>query len=137
MYKLTNFKDLVLKNTRNQYLVLPKNFTSKSKPNLISPEFKCSVNDLQDVFLKFLNSQNRIRNIVHDKKNNKLSCIQFTKIFRFPDIIDIEFISINLEISSIAIYSRSKYGYYDFNVNKNRINLWLDVIIRNVTMNQS
>ena len=134
MYKLINFKDLVLKNTRNQYLVLPKNFISKSKPNLFSPVFKCNVNELQSVFIEFINSQNRIRNIVLDKKNYKFSCIQFTRVFRFPDIIDFEFLSISIDYSSVAIYSRSRYGYYDFNVNKKRVMLWLDEISRNISI---
>ena len=136
MYKLINFKELVLKNTRNQYLVLPKNFISKSKPNLISPVFKCNVNELQSVFIEFINSQNRIRNIVLDKKNYKFSCIQSTRVFRFPDIIDFEFLSINIDYSSVAIYSRSRYGYYDFNVNKRRVMLWLDEISRNISIDE-
>ena len=136
MYKLINFKELVLKNTRNQYLVLPKNFISKSKPNLISPVFNCNVNDLQGVFIEFINSQNRIRDIVLDKKNYKFSCIQSTRVFRFPDIIDFEFLTISIDYSSVAIYSRSRYGYYDFNVNKKRVMLWLDEISRNISIDE-
>ncbi|MAR79588.1 MAG: hypothetical protein CMM18_05110 [Rhodospirillaceae bacterium] len=134
MYKFINFKDLLLKKTRNQYLVLPKNFISISKPDSISPIFKCHVKNLQDLFLEFINDQNRIRDIKIDRENNKFRCIQYTKFFRFPDIIDVEFIEIDAELSAIAIYSRSRYGYYDFNVNKNRTKMWIEGISKKISI---
>ena len=85
--------------------------------------------------MDYLN-QNRIRNIVLDKKNYKFSCIQSTRVFRFPDIIDFEFLTISIDYSSVAIYSRSRYGYYDFNVNKKRVMLWLDEISRNISIDE-
>ena len=134
MYKFINFKDLLLRKTRNQYLVLPKKFISISKPDRISPIFKCNVKNLQDIFLEFINNQNRIRDIKIDRENNKFCCIQYTKFFRFPDIIDVEFIAIDAELSAIAIYSRSIYGYYDFNVNKNRIRMWIEGISKKISI---
>ncbi len=45
--------------------------------------------------------------------------------FGFPDLIDVETIETGEAKSTLAIYSRSKYGYYDFGVNKRRVETWL------------
>ena len=51
--------------------------------------------------------------------------VQRSFIWKFPDYIDIELFSVDAAHTTLAIYSRSKYGYYDFNVNQKRAESWL------------
>ena len=136
MSQFINFKNLKLRKTNNQHLVLPKEFVSLSLPNALSPKFSCDLEKLKIAFVEMIDKQPRISKKVFDNKKNKFSCIQKTKFFKFPDMIDIEFIKIDNNFSSIAIFSRSVYGYYDFNVNKNRVNLWLNILVKSLTKDE-
>jgi uncharacterized protein (DUF1499 family) len=37
----------------------------------------------------------------------------------------VQFIPITETSSTLAVYSRARYGYYDFHVNENRVKKWL------------
>jgi uncharacterized protein (DUF1499 family) len=39
--------------------------------------------------------------------------------------VTVEFIPLGPDQSSLAIYSRSRYGHYDFGHNRNRAETWL------------
>ena len=43
----------------------------------------------------------------------------------FPDTIQVDFLSLGENRSTLAIYSRSKYGYSDLGTNRARIERWL------------
>jgi uncharacterized protein (DUF1499 family) len=50
--------------------------------------------------------------------------IQYTRLMRYPDTIDIEVFPVNGQ-STVAIYSRSLIGQGDFGVNRARLERWL------------
>ena len=54
-------------------------------------------------------------------------------VFGFPNIIDIRVIDIEAARSTLAIYSRSQYGYYDFGANKWRVEMWLKELVGTLT----
>ena len=131
-----NFQELKLKKTMNQYLVFPGHLEIKIKPNIYSPIYSCDPISLQKHWNKVVSNQRGVGDIVNDKKNYRFRCVQYSKVFNFPDIVDVAFYNFETGLSTIAIFSRSKYGYYDFNVNKNRINLWLENLNEYVTIHQ-
>jgi len=51
---------------------------------------------------------------------------QRSLIFRFPDTIDIAVIAVGSDKSTLAIYSRSRYGRYDLGANGRRVEGWLE-----------
>ena len=51
-----------------------------------------------------------------------------SKLFGFPDYVTIKFEHIDVLTSSIAIYSRSRFGRNDFGKNRARIVKWLKVL---------
>jgi len=57
--------------------------------------------------------------------------IQRSALMQFPDSITVRFISLGKNQSTLAIYSRSHYGYSDFGVNEARIRKWLVGLARN------
>jgi len=57
--------------------------------------------------------------------------VQYSAVFHFPDLIDIEFIFLDEQYSTINVFSRSVYGYYDFGVNRRRVRRWLDALSNN------
>jgi len=57
--------------------------------------------------------------------------IQRSPIFGFPgfpDIDTVEFVALGRERSSVAVYSRSRYGGYDFAKNRKRVERSLFVL---------
>jgi uncharacterized protein (DUF1499 family) len=51
-----------------------------------------------------------------------------SKVLRFPDTINAEIIGQGEGRSTLALYSRSRIGLYDFGVNRARLRRWLDRI---------
>lgn len=51
----------------------------------------------------------------------QIEYIQRTFLLRFPDQITVRFISKDSRTSTLANYSRSTYGYWDFGTNKARV----------------
>ncbi len=53
--------------------------------------------------------------------------VQRSAVFRFPDTVWVQPVVLP-EGSSVIIYSRSNYGYSDFGVNRERVELWLGLL---------
>jgi uncharacterized protein (DUF1499 family) len=51
--------------------------------------------------------------------------IQYTRLMRYPDTIDVEVFPVPDGHSTLAIYSRSLLGRGDFDVNRARVERWL------------
>ena len=51
-----------------------------------------------------------------------------TAVFRFPDLVSIEFIEAEAGGATLAIFSRSIYGRKDFGANRKRITRWLSAL---------
>ncbi len=63
--------------------------------------------------------------LVSEFEHRRAVYIQHSAIFRFPDIVTVEFVALGPERSGVAVYSRSRYGRYDFGVNRKRVEHWL------------
>ena len=66
--------------------------------------------------------------VVSEFEQRRAVYIQRSPIFGFPDIVTIEFVGLGPERSSVAVYSRSGYGGYDFAKTHKRIERWLFVL---------
>src|SRR6185503_4390642 len=51
--------------------------------------------------------------------------VQYTRLMRYPDTIDVEVMASGEGHSTLAIYSRSLVGRKDFGVNRARLTRWL------------
>lgn len=54
-----------------------------------------------------------------------MTYVQRTPALKMPDYITVKFVDLEGGKSTIAIYSRSRFGYGDLGVNKARVDLWL------------
>ena len=63
--------------------------------------------------------------VVAEFEHRRAVYIERSRIFNFPDIVTVEFVALDPERSSVAIYSRSRYGGYDFAQNRKRVERWL------------
>jgi uncharacterized protein (DUF1499 family) len=56
--------------------------------------------------------------------------IQYSRLMRYPDTIDVETFPLGEGGSSLAMYSRSLVGHGDFGVNRARLERWVEALER-------
>ena len=93
-----------------------------------SPVFPMPWERLREYWTEVISGQRRVEMIAADPDNRRLVYIQHSPTFRFPDIITVEFVPLGPNRSSIAVYSRSRYGHYDFGKNRKRVGKWLALL---------
>ena len=57
-----------------------------------------------------------------------MTYVQRTEKLKFPDYVSVKFIELEDGNSTIAVYSRSRYGYADQGVNEARVKRWVNTL---------
>jgi uncharacterized protein DUF1499 len=95
---------------------------------IASPVFALPWERLLAYWSELISGQKRLEAIAADPDRRRIVYIQRSPTFRFPDVITVEFVPLGPDRSSIAIYSRSRYGEYDFGKNRKRVVRWLALL---------
>jgi uncharacterized protein (DUF1499 family) len=93
------------------------------------PRFAVSVDALWRAWLDLAARMPRTRLIAQNEGEHRSFHIQRSLVFRFPDLVRAEIIDLETGQSTIAIDSRARYGYYDFGVNRQRVETWLAELV--------
>lgn len=109
---------------RNSFLACPPDYCSVAEA-IASPVFDLPWDRLRDYWVETISGETRIVRAVADLGLRRYVYIQHSPLFRFPDIVTVELIPLGPTRSSIALYSRSRYGEYDFAKNRKRVEKWL------------
>jgi uncharacterized protein (DUF1499 family) len=109
----------------NQALVCPTGFCVSAKIDLESPTYALSAQELKQRFINALGNEQQIERVDDAQDELKLRYVQRSKLMKFPDTVRIEFIPIDAERSTLAIYSQSQIGHSDMGVNLERVKRWL------------
>jgi uncharacterized protein (DUF1499 family) len=94
------------------------------QPNA-SSVFDVSAEQLWRAWLLVTSHQARTRLLARDDQARRSLHVQRSRVFRFPDEVRAEIVALDANHASIAIDSRARYGYYDFGVNRRRVETWL------------
>lgn len=129
---MPDFASLEPADTPNRYLVLPPGFDAAAKPDAPGPVFDVPVARLERLALEVIRGQPRVAVIAAEPRRRKYAFVQRTPVMRFPDTVTLRFIGLGEARSSLAIYSRSKYGRSDFGENRRRVEEWLAAIAARV-----
>ncbi len=119
------FERLTLRRTPNQYLVLPPDFPSAAVPHRRSPVFNAGMDRLTAAWRAVVAEQPRTKLTRRDDAARQVEYVQRSRLFRFPDVITVRFVPLGPDRSTLAVYSRSRYGRRDFGVNRRRVEAWL------------
>ena len=122
-----DFRTLARSNRPNQYLVCPHNFCTTTL-DAVSPVYEMPVTMLRERWLSLMAQQPRIEQIAVSKDGWQYDFIQRSFLLRFPDTITVRFLPLGEKRSTLAIYSRSHYGYTDYGVNRRRVETWLTAL---------
>lgn len=126
-----NFKTFTPYPFPNNYLVCPRNYCHIA-PNEISPVYAISIVKLQQSLNILLSKQSRITMIHTDNKRYEYVFIERTPLLHFPDYVAIKLIPLKNKQSTVAIYSQSKYGLFDFGRNSFRVQTLLQKLSKTV-----
>ena len=107
----------------NAFLACPPDYCQATAA--LSPVFALPVARLAELWNRVLTAQPNIVTVAAQLDRNRLVVIQHTRWLRFPDVITTEFVALGADRSSLAVYSRSRYGQGDFGTNGRRVRDWL------------
>ena len=108
----------------NAFLACPPDYCAATAAP--SPVFALPVDILAQRWADLLANEPHVVIATSNPAQHRLVVIQHTPLLRFPDVITAEFVPLGADKSSLAVYSRSRYGRGDFGTNRKRVLAWLD-----------
>lgn len=121
----TVFRTLERSNKPNNVLICPEKFCDNAIPEIVSPVFALSADVLRDKMRNSLQNELLLERVHTNDPAMRERYVQRSAVFRFPDTIQVEYIPIGANQSTIALYSRSQIGFSDFQANRIRLKRWL------------
>ena len=121
-----SFANLERRSTPNDYLVCPPDHCARADSDHRAPVFELPASALTRAVRSIVADAPRTELFYSD--DTRIVAVQRTRVFRFPDRIDVEIIPLGLNRATLAIYSRARYGFYDFGVNRRRVEGWLNAL---------
>jgi uncharacterized protein (DUF1499 family) len=108
----------------NAFLACPAGYCAVAEA-AASPVFAVSADRLAEYWGELVAAEPRLVQIAAEPERRRSVWIQRSALFRFPDLVTVEFVALAPERSSLALYSRARYGRSDFGVNRGRVLRWL------------
>jgi uncharacterized protein (DUF1499 family) len=108
---------------RNDALVCPSGHCPNAMPDQEAKIYAMPPDQLLARVTDIVRAESNTRAL--DSASGRARFIQYTRLMRFPDTIDVEALSAANGQSTLAIYSRSLVGRKDFGVNGARVERWL------------
>jgi uncharacterized protein (DUF1499 family) len=112
-------------------LVCPERVCQKAKPDVVAPVFLVPAAELRRKLALVALSEphtDELACVVDCDRTARF--VQYSSLFQFPDTIDVKVFEAGAAASTLAIYSRSVFGYGDWGVNRVRAERWLAALAR-------
>jgi uncharacterized protein (DUF1499 family) len=121
---MLDFAELQPRKRPNWYLVAPPGLCRHATPHRAAPVFPFDRASLITRVHTLLSREPQIAVLESSADGGRMRLVQRTPIMRWPDYVDIAVLDAEGG-STLAIYSRSKFGYRDFGANRKRVEGWL------------
>jgi uncharacterized protein (DUF1499 family) len=126
--EIVDFRKLRPGARANRYVMCPAALCPDSA-NAPSPTFSMRWERLRDYWNEAVAMQPRVELVAVEAGGRKLTYIQRSFFFRFPDVVTVEFMPAGEGRSTLAVASQSRYGYADFGVNGERVEAWTELLL--------
>lgn len=124
---MLSLKTLERPKTPNTYLLAPIGYCEAADVDGQAPVFAgISAAKLKTMFVQAIENEPRL--VTLQDEALAMEFRQKTPLVGWPDFIIVNFLDLEGGDSTLAIYSRSKYGRKDFGVNQKRVMRWLDLL---------
>lgn len=118
-----DFAALRRRRTANDALACPDGFCPAARPNLVAPVFPVPPECLRALLAEAaLAEPGAVRLPAAEGRDRFLVR---TRFLRFPDTVDAQVLAAGAGGATLALYSRSRIGGYDFGANPARLRRWL------------
>ncbi|HEX3864872.1 MAG TPA: DUF1499 domain-containing protein [Stellaceae bacterium] len=111
----------------NGFLACPEGYCAVADA-MRSPVYPVDAARLYQEWTRLVASEPRVVVLAAEPAVRRLVVIQRSALFRFPDIVIAEFVAVDSDHSSLAVYSHARYGRADFGVNRKRVECWLALL---------
>lgn len=111
----------------NSYLICAKGLCAAAADEE-GPVFDLKPEKLLVAALKVASQQPNTSPADADQALGQLVFIQRTAFLRFPDVVRVQAFAMPGGKTTLALYSHSVYGRYDFGANRRRARAWIDAI---------
>ncbi len=108
----------------NTYYVAPQSMV-EATVDREAPIYTAPASLMAQAFDDYVRTQPNVILLAGSVDESWLTYVQRTPTLRMPDYITVRFIDFEDGGSTLALYSRSRFGYGDMGVNKARVGLWL------------
>jgi len=119
-----DFATLVRATSPNTALACPAELC-QAPADLITETIALPADQLAAQVVETLAKEPRTELVARDATGLKFVFVQRSRLFRFPDTVNIAVMPLDATHAGLAIYSRSNYGHGDFGVNIARVTDWL------------
>ncbi|MFT4714943.1 MAG: hypothetical protein ACI861_001428 [Paracoccaceae bacterium] len=103
---------------KNVFIQLP--YTGKHRSPVFAMDAAALARSYDDLIL----SRNNVTKLAGDADAGFVTYVARSKMMRYPDYISIKFIDLGERRSTIAVFSRARFGYSDRGVNRRRFLAW-------------
>lgn len=111
----------------HSYRVAPPGLNGE-RVDMASPVYSANPTLMAKAFDDFVLRQAKTIRIAGSPEEGWMTYVQRTPSLSFPDYISVKFFDLQGGKSTIAVYSRSRYGYSDQGVNEARVSLWIGTL---------
>lgn len=115
--------------TPNSYRVAPTGTSIDRDAD--APTFTASVDELAVAFDAVALGDDRVEVLAGAAEDGFVTYVQRSAFFAFPDYISVRFIATDGG-STLAVFSRSRFGRSDLGVNEQRVTRWLDQLAETI-----
>lgn len=114
--------------TPNWHRAAPVDTTVDRHPDrdVEPPEFDVSASALGAAFHAVATGEDDVEVVAGSVAEGHVTYVQRSNVFKFPDYVSVRFIDLPDERSTLAVFSRARYGQKDFDVNRQRVDRWID-----------
>ena len=120
-----DFQTFRRRKTPNDALACPRGFCANAEPDIVPPLYPVSGERLRLIVAEAAMVDPDTQPIYAARWEDHDRYLARSRVFRFPDTIDVLVIEPAENQATLAIYSRSQIGRADLGVNRARIERWL------------
>ena len=121
-----DFSTLRRSHSPNDYLMSPIDLVP-TIPDEASPVFPVPLSQLKAAWFSVIEEMPRTK-LVSRNSSDQFQFEQRSRLFNLPDLVTVRFMALPTGHSTLAVYSRSVYGYSDLGVNRKRVQTWVKLL---------
>jgi uncharacterized protein (DUF1499 family) len=125
-----DFATLTRRSSPNDALVCPPDLCTRAAVDIAPPEYPVSAERLRAIVAEVAAEEPRTLAWSNSPagESDQDRYVARSRLMRFPDAVEVRIIPRGENRSTLALYSRSEIGYWDFGVNRARLERWLERI---------